>query len=195
MGTTYTRATDDGEEMQLLMDMMQEHHQRLLMIKTPVSFALMFAMPEEDENTGEPKSPAVTHNGYPCAAVTRKIQLKQRAMGLPDAEITVDEYQWDRMSREEKEALLDHELTHIDLVYKENEEQYDDLGRPRIKLRKHDYQFGWFTEVAQRHGRASIEHQQAKQWMTLSGQLYLDFGELTTPEGEKVQIATASADA
>ena len=47
-----------------------------------------------------------------------------------------------------------------------------DLGRPELKLRKHDHEFGWFERVAQRHGAHSQERIQAARMMDSSGQAY-----------------------
>jgi hypothetical protein len=52
---------------------------------------------------------------------------------------------------------------------------FDAVGRPKLLMRKHDHQFGWFDEVAQRHGEASPEVRQARVLMESSGQLYFDF--------------------
>lgn len=41
-----------------------------------------------------------------------------------------------------------------------------------LKLRKHDYQFGWFTRIAEIHGRFSQERKQAKAMMDMDGQYY-----------------------
>jgi hypothetical protein len=48
----------------------------------------------------------------------------------------------------------------------------DDIGRPLIKLRKHDYEFGWFNIIAARHGIASAEVQQATRIADEMGQYY-----------------------
>jgi hypothetical protein len=50
------------------------------------------------------------------------------------------------------------------------------LDRPKLTLRRHDFQAGWFHEIAQRHGEASPEVRSAKQLMAGTGQLYFDFG-------------------
>jgi hypothetical protein len=63
---------------------------------------------------------------------------------------------------------------------------FDALDRPKLAMRKHDHQFGWFDEVAQRHGEASPEVRQARVLMEKSGQLYFDFEpRSTTPKRER----------
>jgi len=39
-------------------------------------------------------------------------------------------------------------------------------------MKPHDFQFGWFTVIAERHGRASQECQQAKSIVVIAGQFY-----------------------
>jgi hypothetical protein len=39
----------------------------------------------------------------------------------------------------------------------------DDLDRPKLKMREHDYEFGWFAETAHRFGEDSFEFSQARE--------------------------------
>jgi hypothetical protein len=48
----------------------------------------------------------------------------------------------------------------------------DDLGRPKLRMRKHDINFGWFNQVAKRHGSASQERIQARMILDEAGQFY-----------------------
>lgn len=101
-------------------------------------------------------------NGYPCAAIVRVVDVKGRTMGRGDAEIVIDEAMYLKMPDDHKDALLDHELYHIALKFdKHGVLKRDERGRPKIGMKKHDYQFGWFAEIAQRHGVASMEVKQA----------------------------------
>jgi hypothetical protein len=66
------------------------------------------------------------------------------------------------MSKATQVAVLDHELTHLELVTDgDGTVKYDDYNRPKLKIRLHDIHYGWFSEVAKRHKGASIEVQQA----------------------------------
>ncbi len=106
-------------------------------------------------------------------AIARKLSLKDRALGRGDAEVSLDGNWWEHATAEQQAALLDHELHHITVKSdKAGNAQYDDLGRPQIKLRKHDIEVGWFNVIAERHGAASIERSQAKAIMDNSGQYY-----------------------
>lgn len=111
----------------------------------------------------EGTAPAVSHGGYPALAVCRIPGLKERALGRADAEITIDQAAWDGMNDAEQVALLDHEITHLSLVRdaKTDEIKFDDMSRPRLKMKKHDWHVGWFEAVARRHGKDSPEVYQA----------------------------------
>src|SRR5690606_23942633 len=122
----------------------------------------------------EPK-PCLKHQGYPAYAVTKIVSTKDRAAGLADAMIVIDRYIWESIPSKAKNALLDHELHHLERVLDKRTEQPkgDALGRPKLRMRRHDWQMGRFEEVAQRQGEWSIEVAQAKQLVEQSGQLYL----------------------
>ena len=163
---TYSRAPDVTT---IIEGMQIEHHLEL----DNVTVAALFVY--DDEESSEQ---VLSHQGYPAAAVCRITPLRERAQGLADASITVDRAVWMRLSPRQRNALIDHELTHLVRVIDEEDEQpvFDSLSRPKLAMRRHDHQFGWFDEIAQRHGDASPEVRQATQLMESSGQLYFDFG-------------------
>jgi hypothetical protein len=140
-----------------------------------VTVAALFVFDDESS------LPVLKQQGYPAGAVVRITPLKDRALGMADATIVVDRCRWLALSPRQRDALIDHELTHLEV--KTDEEQgakdpvpvFDASGRPKLVMRRHDHQFGWFDEVAQRHGEASPEVRQARVLMESSGQLYFDF--------------------
>lgn len=148
-----------------------------------VRVGLIFAYAPEDEETGDPTGPALKRHGVPCLALARIVSAKDRVAGLPDALIYVDGAAWKGLTEREKLALLDHELTHIGFPENRGE---DCGGRPKLKMRDHDYEFGFFTEVAERHGRASQEVQQATRFVDIAGQVYLLGFEIHDSAAEKV---------
>lgn len=137
------------------------------LIDAEIKIDFVFAYPDLDETTGEPKGDALKKNGVKALGITRKLPLKDRAMGRADAEIALDGAWWEKAPGAEQRALLDHELFHLVPTGKR-----DDLGRPLLKLRPHDYEFGWFEAVANRHGNASQERQQAQRLIDQSGQFF-----------------------
>ncbi len=154
--------------------LVSKHHLELANHEVKIDYITAQATVNDD---GVPTGPAVTHGGYPAWAIAKILQSKDRVMGRGDCEIVIDGDRWPMLSDEQKDALLDHELYHFTLkVDKYGAVVMDDIHRPKMKLRKHDHQFGWFDEIAQRHGANSIE---VGQFVNLchddSGQYYLPF--------------------
>lgn len=121
----------------------------------------------------------LSHVGYAAAAVVRALGDKDRVAGRGDAEIVIDREHYQMLKPAERDALLDHELYH--LVVKKDRYgaiKSDEHRRPLLKMRKHTHQFGWFDEIAKRHGSAAAEVQQAREFMKQSGQIYLLFDEV-----------------
>lgn len=159
-----------------------ESHKPLKVADVKIDF--VFAKADLDED-GHATNYALTKNGIRALGIARKIALKDRALGRGDAEIALDGDHWGSVSEEEQAALLDHELHHIAVdMDKHGNIKFDDLGRPQIKLRKHDYEIGHFHVIAQRHGKASIEVQQAKWLMDNHGQTY--FPDIAPPSNASV---------
>ena len=164
MANTYQIAPSDA--LHCMQSALNKYHYRL--IENGVSIALLALYSADGE-------PALMCHGAPAYAVTRILPLKLRAHGLADAEITIDFTSWMRLSDPKRMAVMDHELTHIRPVFEDGICVRDDLGRPKLKLRDHDFQFGWFNEVAERHRESSIEVEQASQIINTTGQLYFEF--------------------
>lgn len=134
-----------------------------------VTVGVVMAEAKVDEN-GDPQGPALVVRGHAVLAKVRVVPAKERVQGLMDAEIVLDGDRWPLLSREERLAVLDHELAHLQLAA-----EVDDAGRPKLRLRHHDYEFGWFVEVAERHGAASQEVQQARAVFDEAGQALFPF--------------------
>lgn len=150
--TTYVQADDSTRA--LLGTVMAQYHQRLQAIGLTVNILMAHAPLDE---AGDPDGPALKQHGAPAIAIIKINPLKQRAHGLADAELVLDGDQWPTFSRAKRIAIMDHELTHLEPTLKN-----DDLGRPKLKMRQHDFQVGWFFDVAQRHGGESVEVEQFK---------------------------------
>jgi hypothetical protein len=128
------------------------------------------------------KPNAIMSAGYPALATMRITSQKERAHGVADAELMIDRDRWEDMTDEQQDALIDHELHHLILVRDEDtgEAEKDEQHRPKLKIRKHDYQLGWFTEIAARHGMNSPEVTQARIIYDRDGQTLFPF--IDTPE-------------
>jgi hypothetical protein len=137
-----------------------------------VRIDFLFAYADRDDE-GEPTGFAILVHGVRAYGQCRIVNLRDRAKGNCDTEIVLDHDYWESVCEERQRALLDHELHHIlVLANKSGVAKTDDLCRPKLKLRKHDHQFGWFDIVAKRNGEASIERMQAETILESSGQFY-----------------------
>jgi hypothetical protein len=152
-------------------EILREHesHQQVVSAKVEIDYVFAFA---DVNDAGVTINNALTHHGSRALGICKKIALKERVLGRGDVEIALDGRWWQEASEAECRAVLDHELHHIEVKVDLNGVCRDDIGRPLIKLRKHDYDVGWFNIIAQRHGTASIEAKQAKQIMDEMGQYY-----------------------
>lgn len=139
---------------------------------TGVTIGVLFV---HDDN--EPDMPTLTHQGYPAAAVIRIVGARDRAQGMPDAQMVIDRATWLSFDAKKQNAVLDHELFHLERkLDKAGGPTFDAHDRPRLGIKKHDWQFGWFDEIAKRHGDNSLERIGAKAILDATAQLYFDFG-------------------
>lgn len=162
MPTTHTPAGDNV--IARMNKVMRKYHGHLVTEKASVG--VLMARNEDGE--------AVKVGGYPCAALVRKVSLKDRAAGLPDAQIIIDEIRWEELDDAEKDALLDHELEHLKIATDQNgQPKRDDLDRPKFNLAKHDAQIGIFRCVIERHGEKALDAQIAAKFVDEYGQLLL----------------------
>jgi len=185
---TYRKAS--AEVNQIVEEMVEKFHGPLR--DAGVQIECLFAYALTDDN-GDSTGPALKLGGYPCNAVVRVLNLKDRTVGRGDAEIVIDGDQWDTWDDEQKRALIDHEIEHLELKTDDDGVIRDDLGRPKLRLRKHDHQFGWFDSIARRHGAASFEVQQfagivkrrIQAWLPGFDMAATDAPEVYDPEAEK----------
>lgn len=165
MPTTYEPAKKD--DMAQLQQAIVRWHGPL--DKAKVRVAMLMARNDD----GQP----VKLHGYTCAATVKINSYKDRVEGKADATIVVDEHAWDDMTIEERLALLDHELEHLELVPDKDQPdvwQTDDMGRPRLKMRLHDWQLGGFAEIVERHGSNAIETRALRESFKFVQQLLFD---------------------
>lgn len=178
---TYRKAS--AEVNQIVEEMLEKYHGPLR--ESGIKIECLFAYALTDDN-GDSTGPALKLGGYACNAIVRVLNLKDRTVGRGDAEICIDGDQWDTWSDEQKAALIDHEIEHLELkVDGDNNVVRDDLDRPKLRLKKHDHQFGWFDSIARRHGAASFEVQQFRQHIVKKMQAWLpgfDLSETEAPE-------------
>lgn len=164
-----------AECFQICERMMEKYHGPLR--DAQVTVDILFAKKRPDDS-GEinPESHALKLHGYPVAAMVKVNSYKLRAQKHADAEIIIDGDRWDEWSEQEKEALIDHEIEHLELkTDKDGNVRRDDLDRPKLRVRLHDHEFGWFDSIARRHGKHSFEVQQYEKFREAHRQTWIDW--------------------
>lgn len=171
----------DGDILSKVQLAMEQWHHDLAIAKVKVG-VIMAANPKD--------GPAVSHGGYPALASIKVVPLKDRITKGYDAEMLVDASFWKTTTEATRMALLDHELSHIELKKpkekKNNKKKkpepsadsdgddddiiagqsflVDDIGRPLLKMRRGDWNIGdGFANVVRRHGVNAIERVNIKQ--------------------------------
>lgn len=172
MATTYERAPENVHE--IIAALIEEHYPTTK--EAGVTFDILFATSDS--------GPAVKLNGWPCNATVKIVGAVERMKGAADIEIKIDAEKYEELEEDERRALLDHELYHVLPIPDDKLGGYkrDAYGRPRIKMRPHDVQIGWFEEIAKRHGAASMERKQARQMFDAHGQAFWPFLTEAQPE-------------
>ena len=127
-----------------------------------VTITAMIARSEE--------GPAIKVRGCEAAGCIRITKLMERTLGLGDALMILDGERLDAWSSKRLQAVIDHELRHLTLArYKKTGLiQHDDEGRPKLRLRPHDFEFGWFARTAELYGEESYEVSQAREIVAAS---------------------------
>lgn len=157
----------DNEVTDRITRLIEDHHPHLL--EAEVDVRALMATPKEKEG------PPVKLHGYPCLATIKKVGLSERVQGLGDALITIDKLQWDAMSDVQRDALIDHELTHLMVKMKGKTVQRDDAGRPKLEMALHDWQLGGFAEISARYGIDAPEVRAVQVASDSFGQLFWNF--------------------
>jgi hypothetical protein len=134
--TTYQLA-DEADVVDRLGLVMRSFHPRLR--EAGVKVVVLFAY--------NPDGDAIKHGGYPALAKVKPLTLKDRVTKNADAELLIDEREWRTLQEPQKDALLDHELSHLDRIDLQGDQlrkarqedanapvwKLDDLGRPRLR--------------------------------------------------------------
>lgn len=147
----------------LLAEVMRAYHPRLHEAGVRVR-VLMAENPDGD---------AITHGGYPALATMKPESAINRAKWDGDALLKIDQKGWDELEDAQREALLDHELSHIDTIDLSPDElrqaraeaadaptwKTDDRGRPKLRSVPGNLNVGdMFLAVIARHGANAIEY-------------------------------------
>lgn len=127
-----------------------------------------------------PDGDALVRGGYKCLAVVKVLSLTDRLLSghcgdcdIQDAKLLIDLREWEDRDDAERLAILDHELSHLELVLVPEKQLWrlraedpdapdykvDDLGRPRLRAKPADWASSdGFVRVVERHGAAAAEY-------------------------------------
>ena len=175
MGISYEKATE--EVMHVIEKMLLLHHKDLIDAGVTLQVLMAHKYNKDDELV-----PPMMVRGQQVLAKTSITSHQDRARGIPDAKMVIDtEWGWARLPEFGREALIDHELEHLQIVTEEQGEgdvtvtqpKLDDCGRPKLKIKHHDWELTGFAAVAERHGEAAIEVREMTRWQENYGQFAL----------------------
>ena len=156
MGKVYERC-DTREVLGPLYDAMRDWHSEL--IDAQVELDVLWCYSGKFRLL-----PALTHQGYSAAALIRITSLRERANGAGDAQLILDEIIWKDSTQAQRSAIFDHELEHLQISRDRlGGLKTDALGRPKLKLKKHDIVVGGFSSIIHRHKHQAIEATAIKQ--------------------------------
>lgn len=151
--TWYSKA--DDEVMATVEKVMKKYHADLH--AEGVAITVLIARSED--------GPPLKVRGQEALGSIRVTKSTERALGLGDALMMINGEAMPAWNSGRLQAVIDHELTHLALKKskKTGAVERDDLDRPKLKIREHDYEFGWFAETANRFGEDSFEFSQARE--------------------------------
>lgn len=175
MPTTFDEPDDDL--VALLAQVMEQYHPRLHAAGVLVGIAV----------ASNPSGAAVTHGGYPAFAVIKVLSPLDRLKKRYEAELKIDGDKYETLRPRQREALLFHELCHIDLkkwwkvavLDKAGEPtgehalrwESDDRGRPKLVGVKGDWSAGdGFARTCAIFGADAIEYENLARCRALADQ-------------------------
>jgi hypothetical protein len=161
------------EVIRLLEDAMTRWHPEL--VEAVVEIKPLFALAYS--RSGE-AIPAIKVRGHAAIAKIKITKLEDRVRGMGDATLLIDGARWERMGHNARLAILDHELEHLNV----DPEKLDDAGRPKLKMRHHDFEVSGFDSVAKRQGENSIELQNVALLKERFAQLLIPFPDMPRQE-------------
>jgi hypothetical protein len=184
---TYEKAPK--EVTKLADDLLNEFPSHQPIIDADVRIDILMAYAPLDKKTQQPKGVALKLHGARALGICKVVSLKDRVKGCGDVEIRLDGDWWREAALPEQRAVLDHELHHIFVIPGET----DDIERPVVVMREHDYQFGMFVEIAKRHGSASIEQKMCRKMIEEAGQFLFPGISASAAHADQTEAAVARA--
>lgn len=139
-------AEREAEYREVMDRVMTDHAPPIATWRDRIRIAVM-----ETDRDAKPYKPLM-FRGRPRAATASLVPSKWRRLYGDDGLVTFDAMVWDSLSDPQRVALVHHELLHFDAI-----EDDDATGRPKVKLRPHDFEVGGFHDVIADHGPHAME--------------------------------------
>jgi len=163
---------DPNEKMQRAYEKVRAfpcHNERLAEVE--ISVLAVYATRDKDD---EPRGEALSSNKRPVLGKIRITTLEDRNDGTADVRLLLHGDRWGRLSAPMQRAVIDDCLTRIEVLQEDGKPKLDDAGRPKLRKRDWDFVLCGFHEVAERHGKSSVEvHNFRVLFTSEEGQLYM----------------------
>lgn len=164
--------------------MMMKYHGDFCDAKLDVQ--VMFAKAARND-AGEIEANPIVIAGFNREAKTKIISHEDRVASkgkIGDVRITIDEDAWEGLSAGERDALMDQQLSSIELKFdSEKVVKRDNFGRPMLKKVRPDDCIMLYHGVQERHKDNSPEHREMKAWVDKHGQAYFGWNGDNDPRG------------
>ena len=132
------------------------YHTKLAKLNVRFGVIMVSSVDKDGEPDGKPA--LKSSSGHPAAAKVGLVSAKDKLSKNYDVEILIDLTVWGEMDDKKRFAVLDHEMTHVEIVEdKDGHAKIDDNGAPKLKLIPDQFHLWGFLEIAQRHGLSSSE--------------------------------------
>lgn len=122
-----------------------------------VRFALIGIKVVESENSTAVEYAIPVKGNLPAAAQVKVCSQKERALAPYDVVIEFDEEMVDSFSERTREALFEHQLTHLELVFDKDGLCSTIDGRPKLKVIPDDFAITGFRAIIAKYGFDSPE--------------------------------------
>jgi hypothetical protein len=196
MGITYEKAGPAHDATVLVAKVIDKHRPDLAAAGVTVTCLLAYA---GKDKAGNPK-PAVKHHGREAWAVVKRTSLKDRVAGQSDAIITIDDPKWETLNDIQREALIHHEIEHLQLKLDPTEAveaqiaDLDDHNRPKLTMKPHDWEVTGFRATVEKYGVQALDWKQTVDFMQgEDGQFLMGFaGEGGAKEQPTPRATTAA---
>lgn len=141
--------------MQIVQKVMEEHHKELLDEKVQVAVLLVWGPRDKD---GLITGPGVSAHGHAALAKIKVSSESDRLLSGADAVMHIDGDCWEKMKARTKRALLDHELTHLELlVTADGTTKRREDSSARLGAKLDDWMLTGFYAIAKRYEKDAPE--------------------------------------